>query len=78
MERQLIATGKKDGDHFDITPFGTPPPERTMLEEALKRRLGSAEAMRGMMGLVDIYVSSERLLAQNDLLVQLTGDLKRE
>jgi len=77
-KRRLIATGKKNGDHFDITPFGIPPSERAMLEAALEKRLGSGEAMRGVMGLVEIYVNSERLLAQNDLLVQLAEDYKRE
>jgi len=77
MERKLIATGRKNGDHFDIMPLGFPPSERTRLEEALKRRLGSVEAMLGVMSFVDLYVNSERLLAQNELLVQLNKDLKR-
>ena len=77
MERQLIATGRKNGEHFEILPLGTPLSERARLEEALKRRLGSVEAMLGMMSLVNLYVNSERLLAQNELLVQLNKDLKR-
>ena len=75
-KRHLIAIGKKNGDHFDITPFGTVPSERTILEETLKKRLGSMEAMQAVMGFVEIYVNSERLLAQNKLLVQLNEDLK--
>lgn len=77
MARRLIATGKKNGDHFDITPFCSIPSERAMLEGTLKKRLGSEEGLRTVMSLVDMYVNSERLLAQNALLVQLNKDLTR-
>ena len=77
-ERRVIATGRKNGDHFEITPVWYSLPPRAKLEAELTQRLGSAEAVLYVMTLIDVYVAAERGLAQGELLLKLLEDMRVE
>lgn len=74
-DRRLIAIGKKNGSHFDITPVSDAYSPRAVLMIELKRRLKSEVEIAYIESLIDWVVATERGLAQNELLHRLKREV---